>query len=417
MENWKINNLMRLFRIKALVFLMILLFGGIGFVNITIPLTLLLSIEFLLDLRKNSLTYLKRNIYGNRMLILMAVGGTTMLWTPDFSGSLVTYAVVALTIYNSYLLYYFITKYNLFNILVSSILVFSFINYSLALDIPLFKFLAYSKETVGGVSEGWGTGGRFSGITPNPNSLAIMLIFSIFLSLYVLDERYQFSKKFMYLHFANILLGMYTIFLTQSKKGLIFSLLIILLFLLLRFSIKKIAITSVISLCVIYLVTQLGFFTSIIEGSLNRFSNMFEALQGIESSHGNSTQVRLEYISAGLEGFYEKPVLGHGFDSFNYYNGGYSHNNLVELLFGMGIIGTVIFYTIHMSLFTKIIRYKLPKSLIALLIVIVLMDTGLVSYSYKGTMVMLLTCVILINEAVIRKRNKIEPNSYVYVEN
>lgn len=408
---------MRLLRIKILVFLMVLLFGGIGFVNITIPLTLLLSIELLIDLRNSSLAYIRTNIYGNRMLILMAVGGITMLWTPDLDTSLVTYAVVALTIYNSYLLYYFITKYNLFNILISSVLVFSFINYSLALEIPLFKFLAYSKEAVGDISEGWGGGGRFSGITPNPNSLAIMLIFSIFLSLYVLDERYQFSKKLMYLHFANILLGIYTIFLTQSKKGLIFSFLIILLFLLLRFSIKKIAITSIICICVIYLVTQLGFFSSVIENSLTRFSNMLAALQGMETSHGNSTQVRLEYINAGLEGFYERPVLGHGFDSFNYYNRGYSHNNLVELLFCMGIIGTIIFYTIHMSLLTKIIRHKLPKSLFALLIIIVLMDTGLVSYSYKGTMIMLLTCAILINEAVIKKKIKNEPNSYIYVEN
>lgn len=384
---------------------MVLLFGAIGFVNLSIPLTILLSIELFIDIKYGSVFHLQKNIYGNRMLILMAVGGVSLLWTPDLNDSLFTYAVVALTIYNSYLLYYFISKYNLVDILLYSVLAFSFINYSLALGLPLFNFLAFTKDSSESISEGWGWSGRFSGITPNPNSLAIMLIFSIFLSLYYLDNGYV-KRTAKWIHFINILFGLYTIFLTQSKKGLIFSLLIILLFLVLKFSFKKAILAFVIICLTIYLSLNLGFFSDIIDNSLTRLSNMIAALQGTDTSHGNSTHVRLEYIDKGLEGFYEKPLLGHGFDSFSYYNGGYSHNNLVELLFCTGIIGAVTFYTIHLSLLTKVFKNRLPNILAAFLVVIVLMDTGLVSYSYKGTMLMLITCVILIDKTLLEKRTE-----------
>ena len=72
-----------------------------------------------------------------------------------------------------------------------------------------------------------------------------------------------------------------------------------------------------------------------------------------------SIYMRSWYIQTGLTHFKNSPILGHGLNCFKLIPGSrgtYSHNNFVELLFSLGIVGTASFYSIH--LFTLLYGIK-----------------------------------------------------------
>src|SRR5690606_35213519 len=86
---------------------------------------------------------------------------------------------------------------------------------------------------------GWGWQGRFSGMMENPNTLAIFLIFSVYLSLFYLNDTAKKPRLLLFIHFINILLSFYTLFLTQSRKGVVFALMLVASFFLFKFTLKK----------------------------------------------------------------------------------------------------------------------------------------------------------------------------------
>ena len=62
----------------------------------------------------------------------------------------------------------------------------------------------------------------------------------------------------------------------------------------------------------------------------------------------NSNYMRYSMFMYGIQKIAERPFLGFGFDSFrtfsNFY-GDMSHSNIIELLFGFGIIGAILYYS------------------------------------------------------------------------
>lgn len=69
---------------------------------------------------------------------------------------------------------------------------------------------------------------RFVGLSTNSNLLSIYLLFSIFASLYFIIQKNNFFIQF-YLY-VNITLSLYLIVFTNSKKGSIFSLILLFIF-------------------------------------------------------------------------------------------------------------------------------------------------------------------------------------------
>lgn len=107
------------------------------------------------------------------------------------------------------------------------------------------------------------------------------------------------------------------------------------------------------------------------------------------SGQGNvddSTLVRIQMIDRGIELFKKKPILGYGIANYSVVSpfSTYSHNNYVELLVGVGIIGTIVYYSIYIYIIFNLLRFKKKdKSLslfFALVLGIVVMEYGLVSY-------------------------------------
>lgn len=126
-----------------------------------------------------------------------------------------------------------------------------------------------------------------------------------------------------------------------------------------------------------------------------RFETMINGFLG--GSTDGSTGFRLNLIRWGLEWFSERPILGYGIGCYRYllgssYNtwvgtsGVYAHNNYIELLVGIGIVGTMIYYALYIGIIGRFLKgrknnginIKLAFSMIVMLAVT---EYGQISYS------------------------------------
>lgn len=142
--------------------------------------------------------------------------------------------------------------------------------------------------------------------------------------------------------------------------------------------------------------------TVIIMSKLPVFGEINERMQGLiaavtgvgEVDH--SSWLRGQYVEIGLELFEKSPFFGIGIDNarlttrtlFGYDH--YLHNNFVELLAGVGIIGFFCYYSMYFYIIRNMLKYMYTKdrelSICFVIIVILLaMDYGMVSYYAKET--------------------------------
>ena len=125
---------------------------------------------------------------------------------------------------------------------------------------------------------------------------------------------------------------------------------------------------------------------------LNITSGVFERISTIwdDSSTivGHSDLVRSEMTKAALKGWMEHPLFGNGFNSFTEKStfGTYSHNNYAELLFNLGLVGTVLYYFPKAYVFYLYIKNRkglkdnIAYLFISLFILSMLFDFACVSY-------------------------------------
>ena len=81
---------------------------------------------------------------------------------------------------------------------------------------------------------------------------------------------------------------------------------------------------------------------TIFSGIATRMNNFLDFIQFGEGSA--SDLERSSFISQGLKYWMESPIFGNGLGSSVYYMGMYAHNNFVEILMSLGILGFAIFY-------------------------------------------------------------------------
>src|SRR5699024_118429 len=92
-----------------------------------------------------------------------------------------------------------------------------------------------------------------------------------------------------------------------------------------------------------------------------------------------STNTRMNMINTGLDFFKEKPLFGHGIDSFRqlYFNYvgdyRYSHNNYIELLVSVGVFGTVIYYLGLLSILKKTFNIINPYLIFSFVVIIAIL--------------------------------------------
>ena len=143
-----------------------------------------------------------------------------------------------------------------------------------------------------------------------------------------------------------------------------------------------------------------------IEGSsvFNRFDSFINLFTG-EGKVDSSTLIRQQMIEFGLISFLNRPLHGYGLNNFSVlyinYSGAatYAHNNYVEILVSIGLIGFFLYYWLYgVILFNFRYLLKLKKHLtkennlmysvlFCLLLINLLMDFASVSYYEKMTYV------------------------------
>lgn len=108
-----------------------------------------------------------------------------------------------------------------------------------------------------------------------------------------------------------------------------------------------------------------------------------------------SDQRRRNMVKAGIEFFKERPVFGWGLNNYRslYFEGEYSHNNFIELMVCLGLVGLVLYYTMYaipMIRTARMVKRKDPRIedthliLLFMLVISFVFGYGMVQFYGKG---------------------------------
>lgn len=236
----------------------------------------------------------------------------------------------------------------------------------------------------------------------NPNSIALhMSMLSILLN-YVMI--YECDKKLKCVEIVDLIIAGGTILLTGSKKGIVLLFLPLLVFPLAISNNKKKVRNLVLSIGAaiggIYLVFNNEFLYHLLGQRIIDMLGTLGVHMNQAYSYSASTADRADMVKVGMNYFAQNPIFGNGWGYF-YSNAGfgrYSHNNYVEILCSMGLIGFMAYYWYPIYVMIKsVINANKSENLICVLIIIMVffIDTAAVS-CYNSMVVSVMLCVATI---------------------
>lgn len=313
--------------------------------------------------------------------IFTAFSLASVFWAYDFDLAYDYGTRLVIVLINIIVLYYMFVNYEVQNAILWGVLIGSLYNYMI-----LFKFINPSYDTY--------EFGRFLGSSGNPNKLSKIMIISIFASLVLLNR----SGRNLFIRFlliANIVLAFYMTFMTISKKGVIIAPLLVLM----SFSFRDIrfgriimwtGVSAVVVWIMLAIVPQ-GVVEDVYQQNIYRFMGFFDTISGVGGD--NSTDERAHLVELGLKQFYKDPFFGIGLNNFRLLFVKYAHNNFIELLVGVGLIGTILFYLIYSVVWRRVYKMKpgqLKRYCVVIIMVLLFMDLTSVSYFDKLLLAVLL---------------------------
>lgn len=137
----------------------------------------------------------------------------------------------------------------------------------------------------------------------------------------------------------------------------------------------------------------------------HRFELLFNYSTNTGLERDESTELRSYFIEMGMQYFDKSPILGNGINCFGaIYSDTYTHNNYVELLFSVGIIGTITYYMLFLiPLFKSLRLYRKTNDKDAmisasLIIGFLVINYAMVIYFERSPYVELFICYMLINK-------------------
>lgn len=264
------------------------------------------------------------------------------------------------------------------------------------------------------------TSGRLaSGTQMNANMLSILCVCGFVLTLY-LKKIGRISRLAAWARMAFYLIA---VLLTGSRKGLIMVVLAIMVINMAgggRRIVKTILISAAAAAMIYLVIMNVPVFYNIIGvrvENLLRFLNEGTTIEGSLRSRQALTQIGMQYIA-------RKPWTGYGLDCFKMISGMggrgkvgigqvgyYSHNNYIELLFGVGIIGMVLYYIPFLSvlrgLWGRMKKDACIPYLLAILVAKLSVEYAYVSY-YVRMDAYILAIVVGCMMAVQCKKEKFE---------
>lgn len=249
------------------------------------------------------------------------------------------------------------------------------------------------------------SGERLGGEISQENTMGrLATLSSIVLVAYGMER-----KKIIY--YVLALMPMIMILASGSRTAIVIFLLGILIMIIAKFSFRKmykfIMVVPLLGI-LLYFVSQ----SSIFKPILTRFFGLKSALAG----QGGDGTIRINMIKWGWEWFLENPFIGYGLGNYGelLFNKigmqTYAHNNFIELLVGVGLIGFIFYYAIYVYIFYNL--YILVKQeanqayiLFALFFTWFSAEVGAVNYNDKITYVLFGICIAYIR---IQKRKTSE---------
>lgn len=186
----------------------------------------------------------------------------------------------------------------------------------------------------------------------NPNTVGHMFSVATIISLYLFLKNRNWSFLIPFSFFF-----VFALFSGSRKIFILLGVGCVLLVILNQKSFKRAVIAGLVA---IFVVVLTGLMIVTVE-PLNRIIgsrlvNMFSQLGG--ANVDGSTSIRLEMIIRGLQMFKQKPFFGWGQGAFTDLSGfgTYSHNNYIEMLVAVGLFGTLIYYSLPLSIVIRGIK-------------------------------------------------------------
>ncbi|MBG9814564.1 hypothetical protein ABD68_24320 [Bacillus endophyticus] len=238
---------------------------------------------------------------------------------------------------------------------------------------------------------------RFGEELGNVNAIGMIIgISTVFCFYFILEER-------KYLYIPILLIDIVVILLTGSRKSLLFILLTIIILLVSKEGngiggkFKAVLGSIIVVTLGLYLIYNVPLFYEIM-GS--RVENLLSFVFGNGTPEG-SVNTRADMIEAGINWFKDNPFIGYGIDNYRFLYGGltgwttYSHNNFIELLVGIGLIGFSLYYLSSVLVLGSLkkaskLKYKmLSYSFAAIIIGYIVLSVGMVYYYDKHINILL----------------------------
>ncbi len=221
----------------------------------------------------------------------------------------------------------------------------------------------------------------------NVNITALNLCFSFSSGIYYLyKESRSFYKQLAFKIVTIFIFG--AMMLTGSRKVLIFCLIT---YLLQAFSKNKNKIKMIYAIGAIAIV-----YTCLINIDILYFyiGHKIDILgpNDTYSLYSVSDNIRRNLVVEGLNLFFNNP-FGIGIGNFKNIMGIYAHNNFIEILVSLGVIGFTVYYSFYLHLLIKLNRALISKELkvfgISNIVGLLIIESFQITYLYKVPIIML----------------------------
>ena len=226
----------------------------------------------------------------------------------------------------------------------------------------------------------------------NANNLAMVMMVSLFCVTWFIIYG---KKKYVIVNIGLAIIYLYVTALTGGRKFFLMPfifLLILLLFKLWRD--KKFSSVLLVLFFVVILLTSAWAVINIplLFNSIGvRFEGLFNFLTGDLAASDTSTLNRYILIVNGWKWFLERPILGFGLNNYSglysdMWGASYAHNNYIELMVDLGLIGILFYYSYYIFLISKLLKIQNDNTgfrdyFLALIIVLLIFEIGAVTYN------------------------------------
>jgi len=339
------------------------------------------------------LIYTSKTFYINSMLFVYILFYMlcilSLTWTLDVNYSIYTVTRMAQILINLVLLYNILKIFKVHEAIFAGILIGMLYNTLLATELLSIAEPIYLKV-------------RFIGTTTHPNSIGLLALYSILGSILLLQNAK--NKLWILLNLMNIFGSFYVIILAASRSSMVIGALIIGLFLLQVILNKQsrfylLGFAGVVFVMVVYFVDMHELLEKF-NFAMERIAGIFGAFDGHHAD--SSTAERLSFLHIMIEVFKENPILGTGVNTSRVFlHGFYSHNNYIEILGTLGLVGLMIYYSAYVHLAWKISKVQAfwtKYYLFVFILVILLYDFAAVTFYSKDILMLLLVLHFMAEE-------------------